>query len=98
MQSQIADAIYRGGVRIGAPPDGYLRNALLLVLPLLGRDELHHRVWHERTDLCCDHRYPLTQRRAVDLLAAAEDGVSLWQVAAEFVAPSSLAPGLTASA
>jgi predicted nucleic acid-binding protein len=35
-----------------------------------------------------DHSDPLRQRRALDLIAAAEDGVLLWQVAVEFVAAS----------
>lgn len=37
---------------------------------------------------CCDDNDPLRQQRAFDLLAATEDGVLLWQVAAEFVAAS----------
>ena len=36
----------------------------------------------------CDHSDPFRQRRAFELLAAAEDGVLLWQVAVEFVAAS----------
>jgi predicted nucleic acid-binding protein len=36
----------------------------------------------------CDHGDPSKQRRAFELLAAAEDGVLLWQVAVEFVAAS----------
>jgi predicted nucleic acid-binding protein len=36
----------------------------------------------------CDRSDPRRQRRAFDLLAAAEDGVLLWQVAVEFVAAS----------
>ena len=36
----------------------------------------------------CDHSDPLRQRRAFELLAAAGDGVLLWQVAVEFVAAS----------
>lgn len=36
----------------------------------------------------CDQSDPFRQRRAFELLAAAEDGVLLWQVGVEFVAAS----------
>ena len=37
---------------------------------------------------CCDQNEPRRQERAFEILAAAEDGVLLWQVAVEFVAAS----------
>lgn len=48
---------------------------------------------------CCDQNEPRRQERAFEILAAAEDGVLLWQVAVEFVAaPRKLAPqGFTAA-
>jgi predicted nucleic acid-binding protein len=36
----------------------------------------------------CDRADPIRQRRAFDLVAAAHDGILLWQVAVEFVAAS----------
>ena len=36
----------------------------------------------------CDHADTQRQKRTLELLASARDGVLLWQVAAEFVAAS----------
>ena len=36
----------------------------------------------------CDQADPVRQQRALEILAQAEDGILLWQVAAEFVAAS----------
>ena len=37
---------------------------------------------------CCDHSDTRKQQRALEVLASVEDGVLLWQVAAEFIAAS----------
>lgn len=36
----------------------------------------------------CDHADPRRQKTALDLIANAQDGVLLWQVACEFLAAS----------